>query len=214
MSTAASNAETLLFQALTGSRECFGRLLELYRNYLKLLVVAQLEKPLQRRVSPSDVVQETFLEANRDFAQFRGASTGEFSSWLRRILLNNVHRAIEQHVLTAKRSLRREVSLDAMAASLEQSTVRLDAILAGAVDSPSEHLQRHELQLNLANRLAELPEDYRDVVVLRHLQGMPFEQVGLQMGRSTGAARMLWLRAIRQLREQLLGDSDHGGRWT
>ena len=97
--SSAINPDLLLSQALAGSRECFGRLLHVYRNYLKLLVMSQLEKKLQRRISASDVVQETFLEANRDFAQFRGQSSGEFCAWLRRILVNNLHRVVEQHVL-------------------------------------------------------------------------------------------------------------------
>ncbi|MBX3435627.1 MAG: sigma-70 family RNA polymerase sigma factor [Pirellulales bacterium] len=211
MASAANNAEVFLSQALAGSQEGFGRLLSLYRNYLKLLVVAQLEQPLRRRVSPSDVVQETFLEANRDFDQFRGRSAGEFCAWLRRILVNNVHRAIEQHALAAKRSVHREVSLDALATSLEQSTVRLEAILAGSLDSPSESLQRQEQQLDLANRLAALPRDYRDVILLRHMHGLPFEEIGRRMDRSAGAARMVWLRAIRHLREAMNRTSEAVG---
>ncbi len=77
-SSSTTNAELLLSQALAGSQDCFGRLLHVYRNYLKLLVMSQLERKLQARVSPSDVVQETFLEANRDFAKFCGSSSNEF----------------------------------------------------------------------------------------------------------------------------------------
>ncbi|MCA9237360.1 MAG: sigma-70 family RNA polymerase sigma factor [Planctomycetales bacterium] len=211
MPSSVQDAEVLLSQALSGSRECFGRLLSLYRNYLKLLVVAQLEKTLRRRLSPSDVVQETFLEANRDFGQFRGTSAGEFCAWLRRILVNNVHRAVEQHVLAAKRSVHREVSLDAVANSLEQSTVRLDSILAESIASPSARLQQNEQQLALANCLASLPADYREVIVLRHLQSLPFEAIGQHMERSAGAVRMIWLRAIRELRERMIDASETAG---
>lgn len=201
--SSAANPDLLLRQALAGSRECFGRLLHVYRNYLKLLVMAQLEKKLQRRISASDVVQETFLEANRDFAQFRGQSSGEFCAWLRKILVNNLHRVVEQHVLAEKRTVRREVSLEAIATSLEQSTTRLDAILPDPGTSPSMNYQKHEQELELANVVAELPADYREVIVLRHIEALPFEEVAKRMDRSAGAVRMLWLRAIRQLREQM-----------
>jgi len=202
-SSSSTNAEVLLSQALAGSGECFGRLLHVYRNYLKLLVVSQLERKLASRISPSDIVQETFLEANRDFPSFRGSTSAEFGAWLRRILVNNLHRVVEQHVFTEKRDIRREVSLDALASNLEQSTARLDSILPDPGSSPSGIVQRQELEIELADQLAELPADYRDVIVLRHIESLPFEKVAKRMGRSPGAARMLWLRAIEMLRERM-----------
>jgi RNA polymerase sigma-70 factor (ECF subfamily) len=202
-SNASTNTDVLLSQALAGSGECFGRLLHVYRNYLKLLVVTQLERKLAARVSPSDVVQETFLEANRDFSNFRGTSSAEFGAWLRRILVNNLHRVVEQHVLARKRDVRREVSMEALANNLEQSTARIDSILPDPGSSPSGTAQRHELEIELADQLVQLPDDYRDVIVLRHIEALPFEQVGQRLGRSTGAVRMLWLRAIELLRERM-----------
>jgi RNA polymerase sigma-70 factor (ECF subfamily) len=197
------NVEVLLSQALAGSRDGFGRLLHVYRNYLKLLVVTQLERKLQQRVSPSDVVQETFLEANRDFAQFRGTSSREFCAWLRQILVNNLHRVVEKHVLAAKRDVRREVSLERLASNLEQSTARLEAMLPDPGTSPSGNAQRHEMEVVLADHLAALPADYRAAIVLRHIEGLPFEAIGERLDRSAGAARMLWLRAIQVLRERM-----------
>ena len=202
-SNSAANAEVLLSQALMGSQECLGRLLHVYHNYLKLLVMSQLERKLLARISASDIVQETFLEASRDFEQFRGSTSNEFWAWLRRILVNNLHRVIEQHVLTKTRDVRREVSLAELAHSLEQSTVRLESILPDPGTSPSGHVQRRELEIELADKLAELPTDYREVIVLRHLEALPFEEVGLRMERSAGAARMLWLRAIQTLRDRM-----------
>lgn len=202
-SNSSSNAEMLLTQALAGSQECFGRLLHVYRNYLKILVISQLERKLLARVSPSDVVQETFLEASRDFGQFRGKSSQEFWGWLRSILVNNLHRVVEQHVLTKKRDVRREISLEALANSLEQSTTRLETILPASGSSPSGNLQQAELEIHLADKLAELPEDYRTVIVLRHIEAMPFEEIGKRMERSSGAARMLWFRAIQALRTSM-----------
>jgi RNA polymerase sigma-70 factor, ECF subfamily len=197
-------AEELLHQARSGSGESLGRLLQLYTNYLKLLVLAQLQQNLRVRVSPSDVVQDTFFEAHRDFGQFRGQSSAEFVAWLRRILVNNLCRVVEQHVLAEKRDVRREISLEKLAKALEQSTARLEAVLPDPGSSPSAGFHRRELELVLADQLAELPSDYRDVIVLRHIEALPFEEVGRRMERSSGAVRMLWLRAIKMLRERLL----------
>jgi len=195
--------DDLLDRARSGSTESLGRLLQLYANYLKLLVLAQLERNLRVRVSPSDVVQETFFEAHRDFVQFRGHTTAEFLAWLRRILVNNLARVVEQHVLAEKRDVRREVSLERLASALEQSTARLEAILPDGGSSPSAGAHRREMEIVLADELAELPSDYRDVIVMRHIEALPFEEVGRRMERSSGAVRMLWLRAIKLLRERL-----------
>ncbi len=198
-----ATTEELLGRAQAGSVESLGDLLQLYANYLKLLVLAQLEHNLRVRVSPSDVVQETFFEAHRDFVQFRGSSTGEFLAWLRRILVNNLCRVVEQHVLAEKRDVRREVSMERLASALEQSTARLESVLPDPGTSPSAGAHRREVEIVLADQLAQLPTDYRDVIVLRHIEALPFDEVARRMERSSGAVRMLWLRAIKTLRERL-----------
>ena len=206
-----STTEQLLADARAGSTESLGRLLQAYGNYLRILAVSQFQRQLRTRVSPSDVVQETFCEAHRDFGQFRGLTIGEFLGWLRRILVNNLHRAVEQHLAAEKRTVRREVSVQKLAASLEQSTVRLEAVLPDPGRSPSACLEQEELQLQLANALAALPADYRDVIMLRHMEAMPFEKIGRRIDRTSGAARMLWLRAIKQLREMINNESSCSG---
>lgn len=200
---AQSEVDRLFASARNGSSSCLGRLLTLYNNYLKLLITAQLDSRLRPRVSASDIVQETFFEAHRDFAQFRGKSTGEFVAWLRRILVNNMLRVVEQHLMAEKRDVRREVSLEQLGRRLEQSTARLETLLAVSGDSPSGCAQRREDEIMLADALAELPADYRDVIVLRHIEGLQFEAVAQRMERSPGAVRMLWLRALKKLRETI-----------
>ena len=194
---------SLLISAKGGSEEALGRLFELYANYLKLLAATQLDGKLRQRVSPSDVVQETFLEATRDFPRFRGASQGELLAWLRKILVNNLAHLVERHVLAGKRDVRREVSLQVIGKSLEQSTMRLEAVLADRQPSPSSNAATHDDAIILADAMAQLPKDYRQVLILRNLEGKPFGEVAEEMERSTGAVRMLWLRAIDQLRSSL-----------
>ena len=195
--------EHLLTEARAGKPECLGELLQLYGNYLKLLAATQIDDKLRVRCSPSDVVQETFFEAHRDFAQFRGDSMPEFLAWIRRILVNNLSRVVEKHLLAQKRDVRREASFQGIEAALERSTARLESILVDQGASPSSDVQHREDAIILADQLAELPPDYRDVLVLRHLEGLPFGEVAERMDRSPGAVRMLWLRAIEKLREQL-----------
>ena len=154
MSSASLTAATLLDRAQQGSMSSLGRLMSLYANYLKIVVASQLDDRLARRVSASDVVQETFYEAHRDFAAFRGESPEEFLGWMRRILVNNLLRAVEQHVKAAKRDVRREVSLDQLRRGIEQSTWRFDALLRSDEETPSLDLQRREDQSLLAEALS------------------------------------------------------------
>jgi RNA polymerase sigma-70 factor (ECF subfamily) len=190
----------LIGKARRGSQSSLGALLQQYRNYLLVLAATQIEKRLQPRISPSDVVQETMLRAHQHFAQFRGASERELLAWLRQILVNNLGKFIEQHMLAARRDVRREVSLERIGAAVDQSTIRLAALVPASGKSPSMAVQQREEAVVLADRLAQLAEDYRDVLVLRNLQGLQFDEIAQRIGRSVGATRMLWLRAIEKLR--------------
>jgi RNA polymerase sigma-70 factor (ECF subfamily) len=180
-----------------------GQLFKYYENYLKLLATTHIDEKLQARCSPSDVVQETYCEAHRDFEKFRGNSGVEFLAWLRMILVNNMAREVEKHILAAKRDVRREVSLDAMKNAMEHSAMRLESVLADRGPSPSSGIHRQERTIALADHLAELPADYRKVLMYRHCEGLPFKDIAKRLARSEGAARMLWLRAIEQIRERL-----------
>jgi len=198
-----SSPNALLLDAQGGVSGSLSRLLELHQNYLKLLAQTQLDAKLRARVSPSDVVQETLLEAHRDFPSFRGSCEGEFLAWLRRILVHNLARMVERHVLAEKRDVRRDVSLQAVNDGLDRSALRLEAVLADRVGSPSAAAQRQEDAVVLADALAELSADHRDVIVLRHLEGLAFKEIADRLGRTSGATRMLWLRAIDRLRQAL-----------
>jgi len=192
--------DNLLTQARNGEDQHIGRLLQLYRNYLTILATAQLDARLRRRVSPSDLVQETMLGAFRDFRKFRGKSEGELIAWLRQILIHSLHHAYEMHFQAGRRDIRREISLD----DVDRSSNRLagiDQMLATQGESPSAPVRDRERAVAIADKLAKLRPDYRDVIVLRNLQGLSFEEVALRMDRKPGAVRMLWLRAIEKFRQ-------------
>jgi RNA polymerase sigma-70 factor, ECF subfamily len=195
-----SNSESLLMAARAGVGGSLSRLLEDYSHYLRLLAASQLDPRLQARVSPSDVVQETLFEAHRDFPGFAGRTVPEFRGWLRKILIHNVARMVEHHLIAEKRDARREVSLHEFADGSDRSTANLMALLDDKRTSPSGHAQRQESSRALAEALAELPADYREVILLRHVEGLPFKVIAVRLGRTHGATRMLWLRAIELLR--------------
>lgn len=195
--------DQLLAEARGGSPESLGRLLQLYENYLRILASTQLDGKLRARFSASDVVQDTFCDAHRDFAKFRGSSERELLAWLRQILVNNLSHLVEQHVLAEKRNVRREVSAGQIGAAIGRSSARLEAMLVDRAPSPSADARRREYSVILADQLGALPGDYREVLVLRHLEGLSFDEVAQRMGRTSGAVRMLWLRALGKLKELL-----------
>jgi RNA polymerase sigma-70 factor (ECF subfamily) len=198
--------EELLAEARQGSDESLGALLELFRNYLHLLAHTQIDLHLQGRASASDLVQETVLEAYRDFGAFRGQTEMELLAWLRRILVHNMSHLVEEHVLTQKRTVRREVSLGPGLAAVERSTSRVDAALASQWSSPSVRVGRRERAAVLADLLAQLSPQHREVIVLRDLEGLTFQEIATRLNRSPAAARKLWVRALDRLRQMLEGE--------
>lgn len=197
---AGADVRALLSHAREGDRASIGELLQQYRNYLMLLATTQVEKRLQPRVSPSDIVQETMLKAHRHFAQFNGHSERELLAWLRQILVTNLARFVEQHMLAARRDIRREISIDRFGAALDESATQFTSFLHADGTTPSVEAMHREEAVVLADRLAHLPPQYSEVLILRNIQGLSFEEVADRMERSLGATRMLWLRGIEKLR--------------
>jgi RNA polymerase sigma-70 factor (ECF subfamily) len=172
--------------------------LEAYRDYLRLLAGVQLDPRLRGKLDPSDVVQETLARAYEKGAQFRGDTDAERAAWLRQILTNQLAAAVRRYLAAGKRDASRERSLHA---AVEDSSARLEALLAADQTSPSDRAVRHEELLRLAQALAGLPEDQRRAVELHHLHGLPVEGVALELGRSESAAGGLLRRGLKRLRE-------------
>jgi RNA polymerase sigma-70 factor (ECF subfamily) len=187
-----------LAEARAGSREALGQVLETFRGYLLLIADRELEPELRAKGGASDLVQETFLEAQRDFSRFHGNSAEELRAWLRRVLLNNVANFTRQYRERAKREVGREVPLEAGGSSHKRG-----AGLAADTISPSGQAVAHEQAEALARALERLPPDYRQVLALRHEEQLTFEEIGQKMQRTANAARMLWLRAVERLQKEM-----------
>jgi RNA polymerase sigma-70 factor (ECF subfamily) len=194
--------ENLLFLARAGQAAALGRLLEAYRGYLTLLARMQINRRLQGKLDPADLVQETFLEAHRDFVQFRGTTEAELVGWLRQILVSNLANLLRRYFGTQRRDVRLERDL---ANELDKSSRLLDQGLMAPSGSPSKQAARREQAVLLADALEQLPEDYREVLLLRHLEELSFPDVARRMGRSVNAVEKLWARALASLRRVLKG---------
>jgi RNA polymerase sigma-70 factor (ECF subfamily) len=186
-------------EAQAGSQEALGHVLDACRAYLLLIAGQELATDLCAKGSASDLVQETLLEACRDFARFEGHSEKELCSWLRRLLLNNLANFARRYRDTAKRQAAAELPLDGGGSSAHWAA----ANLPGDDATPSAHAVAQEQAQAVQRALERLPADQRQVIVLRYQEELPFEEIGRRLSRSANAAEKLWLRAIERLRQEL-----------
>jgi RNA polymerase sigma-70 factor (ECF subfamily) len=197
MAESADDDSRLLAAARAGSREALGRALEDCRRYLLAIAERQLEPELRAKGGASDLVQETFLEAQRDFAQFRGASSDELRAWLRQVLNHNLGAFTRRFRTTSKRAVAREVGL-----LVGGHSGGLEGEPAGLTLTPSGVAIEHEQAMALRRALERLPDEYRQVVILRFEEGRSFEEIGRVTGRTPDAARKVWSRAMVRLRQE------------
>jgi RNA polymerase sigma-70 factor (ECF subfamily) len=176
---------------------------ERFRTYLLLLARLRLGREPGNRLDPSDLVQQTLLDAHRQRKQFRGGSPAEMAAWLRGMLACNLAdawRALNR----GKRDANRERSLEA---ALADSSSRLEAWLAAQQSSPSQQAVHQEEVLRLTDALTELPESQREAVLLHYWQGLPLAEVAAAMHRSPASVAGLLQRGLKALRA-LLAEKD------
>jgi RNA polymerase sigma-70 factor (ECF subfamily) len=187
-----------LLAARAGSNEALGQLLDACRLYLLRIAEQEIDPDLRAKGGASDLVQLTFLEAQRHFTHFHGDTEGELKAWLRRLLVDNLGHFTRHYRDTAKRQVGREVALQAGSSAGSPGEG-----LYAATPSPSAEAMAHEQTAALDRALQRLPEDYRRVITLRNLEERSFEEIGPLMQRSPEAVRKLWTRALDRLRQEL-----------
>src|SRR5437764_2373580 len=164
----------LFEEARAGDGAVLGRLLEVYRRYLTLLARVQIGRRLQGKVDEEDLVQETFLEAHRHFARFQGTTEGQLVCWLRQILATKLATLLRHYLGTQGRDVRLEREIQD---AFDRSSILLDRGLMAVQSSPSQQAARREQSVLLADALAELTDDYREVNVLHHVERLTTPQV-------------------------------------
>jgi RNA polymerase sigma-70 factor (ECF subfamily) len=190
-------------EAQGGSTNALGELLEGFRQYFLLVANQELRRDLQAKVGASDLVQQTFLEAQRGFEQFDGRTQGDLLVWLRQILKNNLRDATRSYRCASKRQVQREIPI----VSDDDSAAIPTTVLVDRSESPSWPARRSEQNAALHDALNRLSEPQRQVIVLRNLELKSFVEIAQCMGRSPDAVRKLWGRSVQALAERL-GGSD------
>jgi RNA polymerase sigma-70 factor (ECF subfamily) len=199
-----------LFDAATlagirsGDEATVGRLLESYSKYLTLLARLQIGRRLQGKADPADVVQEVFLEAHRQIRRFRGTTEAEFTAWLRRILAGEIALLLRRFLGTKSRDIQMEQELTMQ---IDHSSQMMDGAFIAASSTPSQHASRVEQSVLLAEALEQLPEEYREVIILRHLEALSLVEIAKKMNRTEDSVQKLWVRALAKLRRMMGGAS-------
>ncbi|MCA9043400.1 MAG: sigma-70 family RNA polymerase sigma factor [Planctomycetaceae bacterium] len=186
------NVSELIQRAKAGDRDARERLFERCRNYIGVLARAKVEGWMQAKFDGSDLVQQTLLEAYSAFDSFDGNTEEEWMAWLRQILTHNTHDVV-RHYRADKRDAKRETHAardSVQARRMEQPT---------DLPSPSRLLMRREEDVVLADAITQLTDDHQEVIQLRGLQRLSFDEVAERMGRTRPAVQMLWARALKKL---------------
>jgi RNA polymerase sigma-70 factor (ECF subfamily) len=199
MTSSGADLRRLIEQARREEPGALDRLLDSYRNYLRLLARTGLDASLQGKADPSDLVQDALLKAVQRFGQFRGTSDAELAGWLRQILARCLADFVRRY-RTGGRRAGREQSLDQL---LDRSSQAMERVLATDGTSPSASAERRDLGVVLSDALAQMSEDHREVLVLHHLEGLGWDEVGCRMERTPNAVRKLWARALNELRAMM-----------
>ena len=191
-----TDLEVLLRQARSGSAAARGELLACYWNYLTLLARLQLGRRLWARIDSAELVEETLRQAQRRFARFQGDTEVELVGWLRGILAANLARLLRRYRGTQRCGLD---LAGQMALDLDQSSRTLHQTGAASQSAPRPQSVRRDASVLLVDALQCLPDDYREVIILRQLEGLPFWAVARRLGRPLESVKTLWIRALDRL---------------
>jgi RNA polymerase sigma-70 factor, ECF subfamily len=200
MNSKRSNVDEWAERAANGDEAARQRLLSFYRSNLRRMVAGRLDKRLAARVDPSDIVQETMIDADRRLAKFLRQPTVPLLVWLRKIAAERVIDIHRRHLGSQCRSVIRE---HRESQSFGESACELIELITNGKTSPSGELMRKEQIEQIRAAINRLPARYRDVLVMRHFDQMEPEEIARVLGTSPGAVRARLLRALLRLKEML-----------
>jgi RNA polymerase sigma-70 factor (ECF subfamily) len=190
----AESADKLMEAALAGESRAFDLLFAEVRPYLQAVAARLLAGRMSDRVDSSDAVQQTMLAAADSIAQFRGRTTAEWRAWVVAILRNEVHNLLRYWHQECRDINREQLAITEPNAGFTP---------ASDASTPSERVSRREGAFELMAAIKRLNPSYREIIELRHFEGLPYKDIAVRMNRSDQAARQLWFRALGQLRKEL-----------
>jgi RNA polymerase sigma-70 factor (ECF subfamily) len=189
--------ERMLQQLGTGNEQAFDQLFGKHRSALRRFVALRLDPRLRPRVDPSDVVQETQLEAFRRLPDYLERRPMPFRLWLRKTAYERLLKTHRHHAETARRSVAREVALP------DDSSLLLGQQLQATGPSPSEQLAQRELIRRVRQAVSRLPDMDREILFMRYFEEQSYHDLSCVLEIDPAAARKRYGRALLRLRELL-----------
>src|SRR5262245_10742595 len=197
------DTQRLLDEARQGQSGAVDRLLDVHREPIRRMIDLRLDPALAARVDASDIVQDVLIEAHRRLVDYLRNPTMPFRLWLRHIAKDHVIDAHRRHRQAQRRSLDREQPI-VPAVLADHSSLELAGQILDPDRTPASEAIQRELQRKLDVAIADLDEDDREVILMRHREQWSNQQVAEALGLTEAAASMRYLRAIRRLRSVLL----------
>jgi RNA polymerase sigma-70 factor, ECF subfamily len=197
-----SETTRLIEQAVRGDQRALGKLLGRHRERLRRMVALRLDRRLQGRVDPSDVLQEACLDAARRLPEYHKNPAMPFFLWFRLLACQRLVDEHRKHLGAAARDAGREISLY-RGALPETSSAALAAHLLGRLTTPSQAAIRVERKLRLQEALNSLDSIDREVLALRHFEELSNTEAAAVLGLDKSAASKRYARALIRLKEIL-----------
>jgi RNA polymerase sigma-70 factor, ECF subfamily len=206
MTTPTPDTDLLLDQAAQGDLQARNELLQKYRDRLRRMIALRLDRRLAARVDPSDVIQETIVEADRQFSDYLRQRPMPFYLWLRQLAWQRLVMLHRRHMHASKRSVKRE-DFELVLLS-DDSILQLAQRLLARGSSPSAGLRNQERRQEVHTALLQLKERDREILVLRYLEQLPIRDIARVLGISEGAVKVRQLRALERLQVLLTPEDE------
>jgi RNA polymerase sigma-70 factor (ECF subfamily) len=201
MWTNSDETQELLKQAKHGDADAVEKLLSVHRDPLRRMIGLRLDPALAARVDASDVVQDVLIEAHRRLQDYLKNPSLPFHLWLRHIAKDHIIDAHRHERLAQRRSVDREQSMNAGHggdSSLEWAAQFFDGEM-----TPASAAMRVEMERRVQESIQKLPDDDRDIILMRYVEQLSNQDVASALGLSEAAASMRCLRAVRKLQTLL-----------
>jgi RNA polymerase sigma-70 factor (ECF subfamily) len=205
-----TETERLLERAGRGDDAARQQLLDRHRARLRRMAAVRMDRRLAARVDPSDVVQESLVEAHRQLSDYLLRRPLPFAAWLRQLAWERMLKLSRHHIGTQKRSVGREQAWPE--APPDESVLRLAGRLVASTTSPSRRAMREELRDRVREALGALAPNDREVLILRVLEQLSSREVAAVLGITERAAKARQTRALKRLRDLLEGERGEGLR--
>lgn len=197
MSDEITQSLELVLRAQQGDHDALNRLMERYYERVRRIVRLRMGAHLRRMVDSGDILQETFIAAIRSFENFEMREEASLINWLSRLAERQIIAAADYHS-AKKRDQRRNVNISG--AILDSQSVRIPLPAPDDATRPIGKAERSEEQQIVEECMEQLPEEYRELILLRNYAGASWEAVAEETGRpSAAAARMMHARALLEL---------------